>query len=950
MRGNSRKQRIKSLCDNILTEAARALRAIYLNIVGDTKTEIEEGVTWTTGEIEGLRDVIKLYAKDAWDAAQASEGIIDPMEAIAGLAKSVKEGVLSEAKLTEMVSDIGGKLRTSQLLAIVNNWDMYEQMLETYRNSAGSAEKEIENAMDSWARKTEVLKNTWTQFVKTGLNSSAFKGALDALTWFIERLGTLPGLLTRLIPLFAALKLRDMAKNMNDAANAASSMAKGMSAASTAASALNWISLALTAISIAWNAVSIAVEDANIKHQEMVQKIYDEADAAQESTDEILTLYSSFNSAKDGSDDLTESVKKLAEALGVDVPESVDKAVASLNEWSIEKLKDNIADIYEAVEIARPEYVDAAVNSIKDNILRSFNYDGISSDSSVEALWAALRENERFYKKEYAYTDLVNNTKYYRADLGGGTLSDFSVDDLIAYRKELEKIVEETQKIAYASKNDDLLNENYYVAAKKFIGETADAFQKLEELTSSLDTEEVKLRFLELSSTIRVDSVEAYERLIKTINLNNRGSSEQREALIALAEVYYPQYAEAIKGSADALEKEADAAEETASAEDKLTAAKERATKAVRNLIPVLFDENGKLTEQAQAALSASSYLADLVQAEIDLQNQTNKANYAYMRAQLAALATDAVKAAKSIMAAYAVSSSLVSLKRYAMEHGASPDIMKALTLLSAMEGLERKINATDVSLSQIAPYTSNYSSSSGGSSGGSGGSSSSASTEDKKLKSLQDRVALLKSELSLMKERGDSEESQIAKMREIQKAIKKEYEYLKSIKGDQVTINGLMQEWWSIENSITGMMDDQAKSAQEQADALQKALEAQLALNNALKDRSVRYYNASTGQWEWAANPQNVQSAYSAYQSAVAALPEEYLSEFQRQSVAMTGYGINGSLSDFLSRIQGGGAGNTNNYGSTYNLGGISLSEAQAQGMSVYDLAMLSGRLAAFS
>ena len=894
------------------TEAARALRAIYLNIVGDTKTEIEEGVTWTTGEIEGLRDVIKLYAKDAYDAAQASGGIIDPMEAIAGLAQSVKDGVLTEAKLMEMVSDIGGKLRTSQLLAIVNNWDMYEQMLETYRNSAGSAEKEIENAMDSWERKTEVLKNTWTQFVKTTLNSNVFKGFLDALTWIVQRLGTLRDVLHRVGLLVVGLKLKDIINDLYKAKDAVVAFAKGLKETESAASTLNWVSAAITALAIAWSAVSLAIEDAKIKHQEMVQKTYEEAAAAKESSDEILTLYAGFNSAKEGSDDLTESVKKLAEALGVDVPESVDKAIASLNELSIEQLRDNLADIYEAVEKAKPEYKESAVNAFKSSIITSLGYDSnFSSESSIAEMWASLRGDERFYGWKYAGTDLTNGEKHYNALIGNGNVLNLSVDDLIAYRKELEKIVEETQRIAYATSNTDLLNENFYLAAKQFIGETAEEFQKLDELTSNLDTEKTRLRFLELSSTIRVDSVEAYAKLIDTINLKNRGSDKERQALIALAEIYYPQFSEAVEGSKEELEKETAAVEEAISAEDRLTAAKERATKAVRDLIPVLFDENGKLTEQAEAALKSSSYLADLVQAEIDLQNQTNKANYAYMRAQLTALATDAVKAAKAIMAAYAVSDALVSLKRYAIENGATPDVMRALTLLSALDELDRKIKATEVSASYVAPYTSGYSSgsSSSGSSGGSH-SSSSTSTEDKKLKSLQERVTLLKSELSLMKERGDSEADQIAKMREIQNALKAEWEYLQSIKGDQATINGLMQDWWSIENSVTSMMDEQAKSAQAEADALQKALEAQLALNNALKNRSVRYYNASTNQWEWGANQQNVQSAYSAYQSALAGAPSEYQGALIRQGVAMTGYGIRGSFSDFMSRLRGGGAG----------------------------------------
>ncbi len=167
------------------TEAATALRAIILNIVGDTKTEIEDGATWTAGQIEGLSDIIKIYAKDAYDAAQASGEVLNPMKAIAGLAQSVKDGVLSASQLYEMVSDIGGKLRASQLTALVQNWDMYESMLTDYASAYGSAEKEIENATDSWERKTKQLQNTWTEFIQKSINTSSIKGLIDIAKWIV---------------------------------------------------------------------------------------------------------------------------------------------------------------------------------------------------------------------------------------------------------------------------------------------------------------------------------------------------------------------------------------------------------------------------------------------------------------------------------------------------------------------------------------------------------------------------------------------------------------------------------------------------------------------------------------------------------------------------------------------------------------------------------------------
>lgn len=219
------------------TEASTALRALFLNIIGDTKTEIDEGVTWTTGEIAGLRDVIKLYAKDAYDAAQASGDVINPMKAIAGLSKSMKDGLLTEQQLMEMVSDIGGKLRTSQLLALIQNWDMYQSMLGDFADAAGSADKEVENALDSWTRKTEILHNKWTQFVSNLVETDTIKDALDGVIGLVELLDSegghlviTVGLLTGAVLLLGHAKKELMASEAVKDIKAASAAIKELTA------------------------------------------------------------------------------------------------------------------------------------------------------------------------------------------------------------------------------------------------------------------------------------------------------------------------------------------------------------------------------------------------------------------------------------------------------------------------------------------------------------------------------------------------------------------------------------------------------------------------------------------------------------------------------------------------------------------------------------------------
>lgn len=930
------------------TEAARALRAIYLNIVGDTKTEIEEGVTWTTGEIEGLRDVIKLYAKDAWDAAQASGGIIDPMEAIAGLSKSVKDGVLTEAKLMEMVSDIGGKLRTSQLLALINNWDMYESMLADYNNAYGSAEKEIENAMDSWTRKSEVLKNTWTQFVKTGLNSDAVKGFLDILTSIVQRLDSLPAVLTRIAMIVVGMNLPAIGKSVS---TFFSNVKKNGIAS------LDGLSAAITGVGIAWSVVSYIVEDAKRRHEEAVEKIYAQADAAKESSEKILTLYADFNSAEEGSDALTESVKKLAEALGEDIPEGADAASKALAGFTLQSIQTTIEALNTAKVTAQEEFVSLA-NDIQ--ALQPTQYDKYKSQLPDE-----LKE---FISQTYSSLPLQKGH-------GGAWFLEISdIDTAIQFRDAIQQIVEAFDSYIYKTNDASVLNSYYYRELQKYLNGTEEAYSKYLDAVNSLDEANLKKKFLELTSTIRVDSVEAYEDLIQRIGLYLFYTEDERKALIALAELYYPQYAKSIENAKDESESLTEAVEEEnnslfknqealeadATATERASAAKKDAEIAVSKFCDALFDETGELTEAGKAALAASQYLADLAQAELNARIETAKANYANLRAQLAAVATDALKAA------YA----LIALENAAAENGIVENEAARLrrmaggadSLLRQLQELEGIINSTEVQATYVAPYTSGYSTSSSGHSGG-GSSSSSSSTEDKKLTSLRDRVTLLKSELSLMQARGDREEDQIAKMREIQAALEAERAYLASIKGDQATINGLAEEWWNYQNKITDLQEQAADAAQKQADAVQAALEATIALANAEKQRSVRVYNAATGQWEWQADPSKVASARESYNNAVGNLSDEERAAYESALAAwersmhkqtIASYWLGGSLPDFIQRdaitSNLSNLFNSIKNGATYNMGGVTISEAQAKSMSVYDFAQLSGSLAAYN
>lgn len=299
------------------TEAATALRAIFLNIMGDTTTEIEEGAKWTAGEIEGLSDVLKIYAPEVVAAAEATGSLVNPMEAIGALAKSYKAGILTESKLFSMVNDIGGKLRTNQLMVLIKNWDMYQSMLDTYANASGSIDREVGNSLDSITVKTERLKASWVALVNDTVSTGMIKGVLDWLNTAVQSVGNLGNALTLVLGLVTALKAQRIATLLGG-------IGGGHNTAWVAntTNAIRGMGFAVAAIGTALSVANGMIQAHNQRLAESNKEALNTAQSASTSSQEIAKLYSTYLSATAGSEAYTAALTALGEALGMTATEA----------------------------------------------------------------------------------------------------------------------------------------------------------------------------------------------------------------------------------------------------------------------------------------------------------------------------------------------------------------------------------------------------------------------------------------------------------------------------------------------------------------------------------------------------------------------------------------------------------------------------------------------------
>lgn len=328
------------------TKAATAARALILNILGDTTTEISDGVTATEESVQSLSGILQKYAPDVVAAAEATGKLINPMEAIEALSKAAKDGLISEADLMQMVSALGGKLRTNQLLALLENFDMYKNMLADMGVAAGSADQEVSVMLDTWDAKANILKNTWTEFISNMVDTSLIKGALDVITGLVKVLDSDFGhLVVTVAGVTAAFALVSKGAVALKTGITALALAQGPLAAGAleSAAALKTLTAAMLASPLFWVAGATAVIYGIVKAVDALTVTYEEQA-------QILSELESEYEATYGEGTRFDELKKKVGEL----------TIAEQNEYNILKMRNDEAE--RQLKLARDAEYDKWMN------------------------------------------------------------------------------------------------------------------------------------------------------------------------------------------------------------------------------------------------------------------------------------------------------------------------------------------------------------------------------------------------------------------------------------------------------------------------------------------------------------------------------------------------------------------------------------------------------------
>lgn len=412
------------------TEVARAFRMIAINIAKDTETEVEEGFKLTEENIRDFNALLQEFAKEELEAAEASGKLLSPMKAIEAIAKAWRTGKLNEQDLFSVLNKIGGARWTNSIMALVKNFEVYEDMLQRFSTDTESAEKEVEAMLGGWTAKLNILKTAWTELVNDRVSEDFIKRLIDMGTAFIEWTGNLENFIT--VGAGAIVVIKQM-----------------LTLLSGGVAAINPVVLILGALATAIGVAAAASDNYQKKIREESQAAADSAKQAKEKAQSINELVAAYNAlASDGTIDDTEleEARRIQEEINNlvdDLPEKYDLVTGS-----IEKNKKALAEMNEeqrkaSLRAAKVAKADAG-RALEKGL--SWNKD---LDVATPANW--LWQNGGY---ENALKGWLEGTSYEYHPWSGNALTYTGGKDAESIVKALEELDEiSAQMVQYAEEN-----------------------------------------------------------------------------------------------------------------------------------------------------------------------------------------------------------------------------------------------------------------------------------------------------------------------------------------------------------------------------------------------------------------------------------------------------------------------------------------------------------------
>ena len=862
-------------------EVARAMRTIIMN-VRQIRGETEDGELIDGESIANAAKALKEYA----DISTLQNGELrktyDVLDELAGKWEGL--GSVAKSAITEALA---GKYRANILSALLNDWDSVSKMMQDYADGVGSALEENEFYLQSWDAKTKQLKSTWTEFVAKTVDEDWIKGLISSVTWLIEGLGSLGNALLILGGIIATFKMPSILSFLSSAVAGIGRLNAMIKLATTNFTAFSLVAnttqLAIGAITAAITIGIVAYNKIKQAQEEARQKTIEAGNAAAAEAESLKDLYQSYEDAD----------KAYADGTG-------SKAALLAATEKLWKATDTEAESVDTLAF-RYGSLKTAIDQVTEAKLQADLYD---AKAGVTAAGNALVNNGGVTDTEFGAKTPEDVLKYYNyfiesrnEMLDSGKDSGATWNNVTKEISVLKPLVDEYNTALENQKNIEgmlqALRDGTLESYGRENDETKENTEAKEENAAASGTQATALEEAGKALKAQQENLKSAAQALAEYQKNGKVSNETIQKLISMSSDYSDILVNE-DGTLNITEESlrllnaaiADNITQTESQIGVTGTADDAAAAYVTSLIAL-----------GEASGVTGQKLYELVLEEIKL-NETGLDLSAQI-AQVIALGRAAGATAASIASISGIKSSDAdrTIKGW-IQTGQVGSYEEGEQKL--LQGIYDSFDYSESSWNKAG------NSGSKGSGSGGGGSSS-----DARLTAHKERVTLLKSELTLLEKQGASEEAQKNKMRQIQNALNAQADYMRSIGYSQAEINDLASEWYdwqkkineqtqTMENLLSELqsaMQDSLSSQQDARDAELAAIDAQIDalrrrkeskddeltleekilavqkaqanLANAQNERTIRQYNAKTGQWEWVADAGKVKSAEESLESA---------------------------------------------------------------------------------
>lgn len=867
-------------------EVARAMRTIIMN-VRQIRGETEDGELIDGESIANAAKALKEYADISTMQNGELRKTYDVLDELAGKWESL--GSVAKSAITEALA---GKYRANILSALLNDWDSVSKIMQDYADGVGSALEENGFYLQSWDAKTKQLQSTWTEFVAKTVDEDWIKGLISSVTWLIEGLGSLGNALLILGGIIATFKMPSILSFLSSAVAGIGRLIAMVKLATTNFTAFSLVAnttqLAIGAITAAITIGIVAYNKIKQAREEARRAAIDAGNAAATEAESLKDLYQSYEDANKAYEDGTGSkaallaaTEKLWKATDTEAG-SVDTLTfrygslkTAIDQVTEAKLQADLYDAKAGTAAAEKGLRTAAEKAWGTELANAGNLKDPSSILADYQVWIDARNKmiDEGDTSSIAYKEAVRVISIYKQAVD-------EYNTALENQKNIEGMLQ-------------ALREGTLESYGRESDETKENTEAKEENAAAAGTQATALEKAGKALKAQQENLKSAVQAMAEYQRNGKVSNETIQKLIAMSSDYSDILVNE-DGTLNITEESlrllnaaiADNITQTESQIGVTGTADDAAAAYVTSLIAL-----------GEASGATGRKLYELVLEEIKLNNMG--LDLSGQIAQVIALGRAAGATAASIASISGMKSSDAdrTIKGW----------LQTGQVGSYEEGEQKLLQGIYDSF-DYSESSWNKSGSSGSKGSGSGGGGSSS---DARLTAHKERVTLLKSELTLLEKQGASEEAQKNKMRQIQNALNAQADYMRSIGYSQAEINDLSSEWYDWQKKINeqtqtmekllsdlqSAMQDSLRSQQDardaelaaidaQIDALKKRKEskddeltleekilavqkAQANLANAQNERTIRQYNAKTGQWEWVADDGKVKSAEESLENA---------------------------------------------------------------------------------